>query len=116
MISDFVSEDMSCSARQQLEYGENAEGYWTNEKFMKQMELAIKIPELRYPKSDGYRHFWVFDHSSCHAAKSEDSLDVSRMNVMPGGKQPKMREWNGELQKMFFNIGIPKGMKQVLEE
>ena len=91
------------------------EGYWTNEKFMKQMELAVKIAELR---SDGYRHCWVFDHSSCHAAKSEDSLDVSRMNVKPGGKQPKMRDtiWNGQLQKMCFNIGVPKGMKQVLEE
>ena len=34
------------------------------------------------------------------------------MNVKPGGKQPKMRDtiWNG------FNICVPKGMKQVLEE
>ena len=104
MVSDFVSEDgFLClsddeiksisdpnlkryEAREQIEYGENADGYWTNDRFMNQMELA----EIKYPKDKGFRHCWVFDHSSCHAARSDDALDVSRMNVKPGGKQPKM--------------------------
>ncbi len=48
---------------------------------------------------------------------AEDSLDASKMNVKPGGKQPKMHDtyWGGTVQKMTFTIGIPKGMKQVLE-
>lgn len=49
---------------------------------------------------------------------AEDTLDVSRMNVGPGGKQPRMRDtvWAGKPQKLCFNIGLPKGMKIVLEE
>ena len=49
MVSDFVSEDdflqlnnvsdvtnkVQYSAREQLEYGENAKGYWANERFLK---------------------------------------------------------------------------------
>ena len=40
------------------------------------------------------------------------------MNAKPGGKQPKMRDtvWQGKVQRMVFNIGIPKGLIQVLTE
>ena len=40
------------------------------------------------------------------------------MNAKPGGKQPVMRDtiWNGQVQKMVFNIGIPKVLIQVLRE
>ena len=33
------------------------------------------------------RHVWIFDHSTCHNAMAADSLDVTKMNVNPGGKQ-----------------------------
>ena len=61
---------------------------------------------------------WVFDHSSCHGAYSEDALNAYKMNAKPGGKQPKLRDtvWQGKAQRMVFNIGIPKGLKQVLTE
>ena len=105
-------------ARRLLAYGENREGYWTCEKFIQQLEEAVKICEYKYPKADGWRWIWIFDQSSCHTAMAEDALDVSRMNVGPGGKQPKMRDtvWAGKPQKMCFVIGVPKGMKIVLEE
>ena len=47
-----------------------------------------------------------------------DALDVSKMNVNPGGKQSKIRDtvWTGKPQNLCFNIGVPKGMKQVLKE
>ena len=47
-----------------------------------------------------------------------DALDVSKMNMNPGGKQSKMRDtvWAGKPQKLCFNLGVPKGMKQVLKE
>ena len=44
-------------------------------------EKAVKIAEYKYPKSEGWKHVWMFDHSSCHAAMAEDSLDVTKMNV-----------------------------------
>jgi len=58
------------------------------------------------------------DQSSCHKAMAEDALDVSKMNVNPGGVQPKMRDtvWGGEVQKMQYALGIPKGMRVILEE
>ena len=39
-----------------LEYGESREGYWTRDKFIAQMERAIKITEIKYPKTQGWRH------------------------------------------------------------
>ena len=85
-------------AREFLEYGESREGYWTSDKFMKQMEMAVKIAEMKYPKNDGWRLVWIFDHSSCHGAMAEDALDVTKMNVKPGGVQRVMRDefWNGK--------------------
>ena len=47
---------------------------------MAQMERAIKIAKFKYPKKDGWRHVWLFDHSSCHAAMADDALDVDYMN------------------------------------
>ena len=79
-------------ARQQLEYGEAKEGYWTSEKFMGQNKEAVKIAEVKYPKEEGWKIVWIFDHSSCHAAMPDDALDVSKMNVNPGGKQRVMRD------------------------
>ena len=55
-------------AREFLEYGANKEGYWTRDKFIAQMERAIDLAEIRYPKSEGLHHVWIFDHSSCHGA------------------------------------------------
>ena len=52
---------------------------------MTQLEEAAKIAEAKYPREDGWRVVWIFDHSSCHAAMPDDALDVSKMNVNPGG-------------------------------
>ena len=49
--------------------------------------MAAKLAEVKYPRDDGWKIVWVFDHSSCHAVMADDSLDVSKMNVNPGGKQ-----------------------------
>lgn len=105
-------------ARRFLEYGESREGYWTSDKFMDQIKEAVKLVDFKYPKSEGWRIVWVFDHSSCHAAMADDSLDVAHMNVKPGGKQRIMRDgwWGGKPQKMNFATGVPKGMKVVLQE
>ena len=105
-------------ARQLFEYGEGRDGYWTSEKFMAQLKQAVKIADAKYPKADGWRVVWIFDHSSCHAAMPDDALDVNKMNVNPGGKQRVMRDgwWGGKPQSMNFSLGVPKGMRRVLEE
>ena len=63
------------SARKLLKYGKSKEGYWTSEKFMKQMEYAVEVAEAKYPKEQGYyRLFWVFNQSTCHGAYSDMRL------------------------------------------
>ena len=54
--------------------------YWTSDKFVQQMKVAIKIAKFKYPKGEGWKHVQIFDHSSCHAAIADDSLHVSKMN------------------------------------
>jgi hypothetical protein len=70
------------------------------------------------------------DNSQGHSAYASDALVVSRMNMRPGGKQAIMRDgWyvvHGQkvVQPMSFPLdheipalrGVPKGMKQVLQE
>ena len=96
------------SALEVLEIGEQREGYWNSDHFMQQVDKAVKIAEMKYPPSQGYHHFWRFDHSCGHTAFAENA---SKMNKGPGGKQPKMRDtvWNGQPQTMTLPDGRPKG-------
>ena len=137
MVSDFVDEfngllsltreefergkleypDLKQKARELLKYGAEGEGYWNSEKFIAQVENVIKIVKVKYPR-ELYDVIWFFDHSSGHTAFADNSLNVNKMNVRPGGAQPKMRDttWRGRVQKMVLRDGTPKGMKQVLIE
>ena len=42
------------SARVIFEYGKNCDGYWNNELFMEQMEMAVKVAEPKYPLNPLY--------------------------------------------------------------
>lgn len=132
MISDFVTEfdgllqlsmdeyrtatqsdpSIGMCAREIIKFRSGSEGYWNNAKFLKQMEMAIKIADINYP-SDKYSKVWVFDQSF-----RENALNVNRMNVGPGGAQPRTRDtiWDGRVQKMVSSNGCPKGMRIVLQE
>ena len=145
MVSDFITEkegylylsesehdvaketdpDIPRGARTLLEYGEARDGYWTSDKFMKQMLGAVKIAEAKYPKEKGFRLFWVFDQSGCHMAISDDSLNVNRMNAKEGGAQPCMHDtvYKGKtiyMTKIVRKIGermrVPRGMIDVLKQ
>lgn len=100
-----------------MEYGGQCEGYWTSEKFMKNVKDAAAIANFKYP-SDKYTIIWLIDQSSCHKTYAEDSLSVLRMNKRPGGSQACMRDtiWEGKVQKFVDDNGIPKGMEKVLIE
>ena len=101
-----------------LEIGEQREGYWNNDRFMEQMEKAVKIAEVKYPSSQGYHHIWCLDHSCGHTAFADDALNANKMSKGPGGKQPKMRDtvWNGQPQTLTLPDGRPKGAALVLQE
>jgi len=97
-------------ARIVFEYGKNKMGYWGSEHFRKQIQSAMIIHNILFPN---YQALFVMDNSSGHLAFAPDALDASKMNVNPGGKQPKIRttEWNGKPQE----IG-QRGLKAVLLE
>ena len=84
---------------------------------MRQIEKAVRIAEFEYPPAI-HTLVWLFDRSSCHRAYAPDALNVHNMNVKPGGAQAVMRDavWAGKVRKKVDANGIPKGMKQVLEE
>ena len=113
-------------ARTRLEDGEARDGYWTGPKFMKQMESAVKVVEVKYPREKGYRFFWIFDQSVCHMAFGEDSLNVNRMNAKEGGSQPVMHDtiYNGKRIHMSKQmrkpsgetVRIPRGMIDILQQ
>ena len=119
MVSDFIVEgdgylrDEHDEARVFLET--NSEGYFNNDKFLRQVDKALDIFDRKYPDITG---LFIFDHAPCHKKVADDALNVDHMNVNPGGKQVTMRDtsWAGEVQKMVFTDGQPKGLKHVLEE
>ena len=55
-------------------------------------EIHVTDHEIKYPCEKGYRVVWILDHSSCHGAYAENTLNAHKMNAKPGGKQPVMRD------------------------
>ena len=137
MVSDFIDEhngylrlsdaeydearsshsDLWKEARYILKYGTDSQGYWNSDRFMNQVKQAATIAEIKYPRASNTIVF-LFDQSSGHTAYDSDALQVSRMNVNPGGSQPAMRDttYNGTVYKLVDANGVPKGMRRVLIE
>ena len=119
MVSDFIEEvngflrDGENMARVLVET--QRDGYFTNDHLMKQVENAVKNFEKVHPDAQAV---FLFDNAPSHKKVPDDALNVEKMNVGPGGKQPVMRDtvFEGKLQKMVDSSGTPKGMKMVLEE
>ena len=85
---------------------------FNNNGLMIQVENALNIFEAKYPYARG---LFLFDNAPSHKKVADDQLDVDRMNVGVGGKQPILRDtvWNGEIQHLVLEDGRPKGMKMV---
>jgi len=129
MLSVFINEpqggplyDGKNIAAESLEYGKG--NYWNSIRMNKQLR---KVIAMRLTVFAWARVIWRFDHSSNHTAMADDALNASKMNVTPGGKQPKMRATvvldeasplYGQRQAMVFETGPlkgqAKGLKQVL--
>ena len=104
-------------AQEVIKFEANCEGYWNNERFLNQVTIAAAISKIKF-HSDSHSLVWIFDQSSGHRAFKDDSLNINRMNVNPGGVQARMRVtiWDEKLQRMFLPDSRPKGMKIVLQE
>ena len=119
MVSDFIDEvsgyirDSQDQARLLLET--HREGYFTNDLLIAQVDRTIDIFERIHPEATA---LFLFDNAPSHRKMPDDALNADKMNVGPGGKQPKMRAtiWGGAVQQMVDESGTPKGMKKVLEE
>jgi hypothetical protein len=132
MTSAFITEvlagvmkDADGIAAETLEYGKG--NWWNSERMLAQLRKVVALRNRLFPWA---RCIWRFDHSSNHKAKSEDALNVYRMSIGPGGKQPLLRSTlvldegsllKGQQQSMVFEAPHPragqaKGLKQVLDE
>lgn len=59
---------------------------------MENMKDATKIVKFKYPSEKHIMVTFIFNHSSCHCAFSDDTLNAHVMNVRPGGAQPAMQD------------------------
>ena len=119
MVSDLIDEvsgyvrDGQDQARLLLET--QREGYFTNDHLLKQVARTVDIFERIHPVATA---LFLFDNAPSHRKVGDNALNADKLNVGPGGKQPKMRNtiWGGRIQRLVDNDGIPKGMKLVPEE
>jgi hypothetical protein len=118
MTSAFITEvlagvmkDADGIAAETLEYGKG--NWWNSERMLAQLRKVVALRNRLFPWA---RCIWRFDHSSNHKAKSEDALNVYRMSIGPGGKQPLLRSTlvldegsllKGQQQSMVFKAPHP---------
>ncbi len=69
-----VYPNIKLQARSCHEYGEARDGYWTSDTFMKQVQDATLIAEVKYACDKGYRLVWVFEHSGCQTAYADNVI------------------------------------------
>ena len=103
---DIESVDIPDHVDVTLEVGKNKDGYWGSELFQKQVHLMMGAFENQF-NPEHYVAVFIFDHSSGHTAKAEDSRNALKMNVNPGGKQPHMRDgwfWGDSVTQKPFSI------------
>jgi hypothetical protein len=79
-ISPFVLE---------FEYGASAEGYWTYDSMVLQLEDCADVLKTLYPQ---YDFLFLFDHSCGHDRMPDDALRVEGMNKGYGGEQNIMKQ------------------------
>ena len=90
-----------------LWYGANNEGYWTGNHMIVQLEDCIDCLDVMY--GDEYDFVFMFDHSSGHAKRRNNGLDVEKNNVKQGGvlQHPTLIETEDYLGK-FHDVNNPR--------
>ena len=80
------------------------EGYFTNDLLLEQVARTIDVFERVHPYATA---LFLFDNAPSHRKVPGYALNADRMNVGPGGKQPKMRDTvcGGAVQKLVDECG-----------
>jgi len=97
---------------------------WTGERMLKQLrDKAIPAFEAAFP---GYQGLFAFDNAKIHQKYASDALQVSNLNLTPGGKNtvPMRNGYFASLenahavpvQTMMLPDGRLKGLKIILQE
>ena len=73
----------------ELEYGANKEGYWTYDNMLVQFEDCVDVLKVMYPQFD---FVFLLDHSNGHDHLRPNGLNLNKISVRYGGKQPIMRD------------------------
>ena len=68
-------------------YGSNGDGYWTYKSMAIQMEDCIDCLKHLHPEFD---ILFLVDHSNRHDCLQPDGLNINKINICHGGKQPVM--------------------------
>ncbi|TBU52039.1 hypothetical protein BD310DRAFT_833073 [Dichomitus squalens] len=127
--SDFICSTVGwlANASVTLEYGKNHDGFWNGEMFCKQL-IEKFFPAFEAAHGPGHIAVIFVDNSQGHSCYAPDALRASKMNLNPGGVQPRMRDgWYDRdgrrvTQTMVFpadhpdHPNQPKGIKAVLME
>lgn len=89
--------------------------YFINEHLLQQVKNTIDIFKCIHPEATA---LFLWDQAPYHPKVADDALNVGKMNVGPGGKQPIMCNMvtNGRIQQLVNSNGKYKGMKKILEE
>ena len=87
-----------------LWYGANAEGYWTGNHMIVQLEDCIDCLQVVY--GDDYEFVFMFDHSSGHAKKSHNGLYGDKKNVKQKGilQHPTLIKTKDDYLGPFYDL------------
>jgi hypothetical protein len=105
-----------------FEYGKD--NYWTGDKMVEHTaRVAVPIFKRAFPDCEA---LLAFDNASNHCAFAADALVASKMNILPGGKQPLLHDstTTAACQGMIFDndhrdyaLRVKnKGIRQALSE
>ena len=73
----------------ELDYGANCDGYWSYKSMVLQMEDCIDCLKFLFPEFD---FLFLVDHSNSHNHLQPDGLNINKINIYHGGKQPIMHD------------------------
>lgn len=83
----------------EFEYGATAEGYWTYDRMVLQLEDCADVLKALHPEFD---FVFLFDHSCGHDRGRDDGLNVSKMSSGYGGTQRAMHSTEIKAEKGYL--------------
>ena len=72
----------------ELEYQSGHESYWSYKHMVLQIEDCVDILHQSHPQFD---IIFLLDHSSGYDCTRPDGLNINKLNIRYGGRQPSMR-------------------------